>query len=175
MKKYRISKYNPMNRDDLGNYKINDWTSYSDIGKEFNHKVFSVDEYISVEDKYIQILKMILQEENIEKLILKDLEKNFNVSEIAKFLNDYNLSLSIKEKELFKFVTNGVEIFLADVNAITRLLLRECLWCRLKSPEDDLDIEIGYDYYMYISCMEMSKVALEYINTSYMFIEELND
>ena len=39
MKKYRITKYNPIYRDDEGKYLIDEWTSYTDIGKKIGDKL----------------------------------------------------------------------------------------------------------------------------------------
>jgi len=39
--KYRITKYNPMNRDANGAYLLNEWTSFSDIGKTFDGKTLT--------------------------------------------------------------------------------------------------------------------------------------
>lgn len=52
MKKYRISKYNPCNRDEQGRYIINEWTSYSDIGKLYNRKIFDDKRYSYASNVY---------------------------------------------------------------------------------------------------------------------------
>jgi hypothetical protein len=54
---YRITKYNPDKRNEKGHYKVEEWTSISDIGKEFNETKFTYQDYISMEDKYITAFK----------------------------------------------------------------------------------------------------------------------
>lgn len=173
MKKYRISKYKPSMRDEQGRYVINEWTSYSDIGKLYNSKIFNSNEYEYIENKYIQALMMILKDKNIDKLVIRELEKNFSTKEIEKLLIDSNLSLSQTEKELFQSIKNESEISINQIDAISKLLLRECLWCRLNSPKNDLIVEIGYDFYLYICCDNISQHIINDVHKLQMYIEEM--
>ena len=53
MYQYRITKYNPKYRQLDGKYLNNEWTSYSDIGKKYNGKLFTMQNYIEVENSYV--------------------------------------------------------------------------------------------------------------------------
>lgn len=53
---YRTTKYNPIYRDEKDAYLKNEWTSYSDIGHIFDGKQLSINEYLNVEDKYIEAI-----------------------------------------------------------------------------------------------------------------------
>lgn len=173
MKKYRISKYNPLFRDEQGRYLVDEWTSFSDIGNSYDGKVFSLDEYECVENKYIQVLKAILQDKSIDKLIVKDLEKNFTLKEIDDLLNCGNLYLSENEKILLQLIVDESEISIIDVKELFKILLREYIWCRLISTMNNLVIEFGYDFYMYIYCNNISQHILDEIRMLQLYIEEM--
>lgn len=53
MKCWRITKYNPKFRNELGHYQKKEWTSVSDIGKIFEGKQLTVEEYLNTENLYI--------------------------------------------------------------------------------------------------------------------------
>ena len=48
-----ITKYNSIFRDENWNYTRNEWTSISDIGKKFDDVLFTKEEYLEIEKKYI--------------------------------------------------------------------------------------------------------------------------
>ncbi len=48
MKEYRVTKYNPNNRDSKGSYLAEEWTSISDVGKSITKS-----EYEEIENAYI--------------------------------------------------------------------------------------------------------------------------
>jgi hypothetical protein len=173
MKKYRMSKYKPWLRDEQDRYLINEWTSYSDIGNLYEGRILTNDEYEYIENKYIQGIKIILKEKGINKLVINNLEKNFTIDEINSLLNCSNLNLEETEKILFNTINNGRELSIINVDAILKLLLRECIWCRLMDSKNTFIVEIGYDFYMYIYCDNISKNTLNEINMLQVYIEEM--
>lgn len=58
---YRITKYNPANRNDSGNYCGDDWTSISDVGKFYNGELFTIEEYLRVENLYVCAVKKYME------------------------------------------------------------------------------------------------------------------
>ena len=54
LKMHEIVKYPPQNYIN-GIYEKDEWTDYSDIGKVFDDKLFTLEEYLSVEKKYINV------------------------------------------------------------------------------------------------------------------------
>jgi hypothetical protein len=46
--RYRVTKYDPENRDAEGNYLIDEWTSFSDVGRTFSGKELTEQEYFQV-------------------------------------------------------------------------------------------------------------------------------
>ncbi len=55
MFEYMITKYDQSQRDEFGRYiGPSSWTSYSDIGQEFDSKTLTLKECLLVEEKYIE-------------------------------------------------------------------------------------------------------------------------
>jgi hypothetical protein len=135
---HRITKYNPDNRDEKGSYKVDEWTSISDIGKEFNGIRFTYDDYISIEEKYISSIREFINYFDLKEFEIKNLEW-YDRGE----WNKYSLHL----KELFKELPNKKTILIGELEDLARLMLRECVWCDLEIG--DKGIHFGYDYYMY--------------------------
>lgn len=134
----RITKYNPANRDENGAYKLDEWTSISDIGKEFNGTPFDYQDYISTEDKYISAILEFCNYFNIQEFEIKNLELYDQDT-----WDKYSLGL----KETFEGIKNKKIILKQELVNIARLILREYFWCDLENK--DKGIHFGYDYYMY--------------------------
>ena len=104
---------------------IDEWTSFSDIGKIFNNKVLTMDEYLLIENKYLKFIEDLLNECNVKQLTIKSIE----------FIEKINWKKGQKlnNKEIIKICKDS---------------LREKCWVYLKSK--NLNISFGYDYYLFI-------------------------
>jgi hypothetical protein len=153
---YRITKYNPDNRDENGQYKVDEWTSMSDIGKEFNGTKFTYQDYISTEDKYIASIQAFCNYFKVEEFEIKNLE--FHDSNTW---DEYSLGL----KETHEGLRDMRRVSKKELDNVARLILREYVWCDLGNKERG--IHFGYDYYMYfdngIKMPDELKVKIEKI------------
>ena len=50
MNEYRVTKYNPAFRDQLGHYARPEWIRFKDIGKTYSGVLFTREEYERVEE-----------------------------------------------------------------------------------------------------------------------------
>ena len=126
MEYFRISKYNPQNVIN-GKYIIDEWTDYSDIGKQFRGEILTEEEYLITEQSYISCIEKIIKSSNIEGLYVSCLEKY--------------------EKECLWYNEQYIEhIFLEKI--VTDCLRNKC-WCKLTNG--DYYIHFGYDYYVYVA------------------------
>lgn len=125
MNNYRISKYNPIYRQD-GIYKKEEWTSMGDIGRIYDNIMFTPEMYLTVEQSYLSVIKSFCEQLNVDFLTVIGLE-------------DYNCLCGFY---------NGQEVRLNDILQISRDCLREKYWCKLESK--DSFIHFGYDYYLYV-------------------------
>ena len=58
---HEIVKYKPEFYDDNGVYQKDEWTSYYDVGKEYDGKVVSLEEYLDIENRFISITRAVLE------------------------------------------------------------------------------------------------------------------
>ncbi len=175
MIRYRITKYNPFFRDIDGRYTKSEWTSYSDIGKYYYDQRFEIEDYLAIEQKYINSLMLVLNEEKISTLKVMELEKRRTLEQIEKFMQSKNLLISDEGKSIFSSIKNGDLIDIKNIPHLIQLLLREILWCRLMSPLHNMIVEFGYDYYMYVNCDGINMELKSKIQDTGMFVETMSN
>lgn len=173
MYKYRISKYNPKYRDNQGIFLKNEWTSYSDIGKVYEGKMFEKEEYLKVEAQYCDVILCILKTNGTKVLIIKNLELNYSINEVKQMLQIKGLDLLIEDKEIITTLSSNKKITIDDLQVYLKLLLRECFWCELKDENLLNKVEFGYDFYVYIYCQGIPKNLIDRYKQKGIFIERI--
>ena len=113
--------------------------SYSDIGKKL-----TANEYILIENSYIEAVKIIMQLNKCKELNIRYLEKcgykkGLTAEEDEKLHEEY-IKINDKQKITYK-----------DIDVVMKLILREIIWCDLINLSKRLYIRFGYDYYMYFN------------------------
>lgn len=144
---FRISKYNPQNRNNDGAYLKDEWTSVSDIGKKFNGVALEKQEYLRVENNYINFVCDVLSTLKISSVKLE------------------------KQEPKNKYKATNIEVFGEQFRQILQDNLRENFWCEFHSK--NLKIWVGYDFYLHIFSKEnigeiLRKSALKHE----LFVEE---
>lgn len=147
---WRVTKYDPKNRDSNGSYSINEWTSFSDIGKIYNGIELSTYEYIQYEKAYIKAVFLFMKCNQVEQLKIVGLE--------------------IYDEETESNLEEGMILSEDIIESVIRDVLRERIWCKLIFSEI-LFIHFGYDYNMYIGSMKLCREVLDEIEQSNLFIE----
>jgi len=125
MNEFRITKYNPQYRLN-GIFLRNEWTSISDIGKEFDDGILTTEIYTAVENAYIQFCLEISMLTNTQE---------FNVTNIELYDNSICVPSSASSKD-------------DSLRKVIKWCLREQCWAKLES--EHCFIHFGYDYNMYI-------------------------
>lgn len=160
MYSYKVFKYKIKNKNEI----INEWTSISDIGKEYNGKQFKYEEYIKTENTYIEAINMFIKLNKIKELTIDELEK-YNYDKLI--YDEYDIQI----KELIKKVKNKMKIKTSDIELFIRAILREQIWAKLASS-DEFYIHFGYDYYMYIGSKAEPQKEIEQIEKMGLVIEK---
>jgi len=60
MKNFRITKYDPKNRNDKGHYLYDHWTEFDHIGRTLEGELVTIDKYLNVESDFrfqIEVIK----------------------------------------------------------------------------------------------------------------------
>lgn len=169
MLRLRITKYNPIFRDRNGiySYSKEEWTSVCDIGKIFNGRVFTTNEYIAVENAYVNTVMAFVDELKITSLKVRGLE----IDEERLGLDKLNIAYSRGMKALLLSIRNDYEIGLSQIKNLCRLVLRECMWCKLEN-DPLMFVHFGYDYYMYIGSEKICTNAIGKAVKMGLYVEE---
>lgn len=145
---WRITKYNPIFRDEKGAYIKDEWTSFSDIGKRFQGRELTLKEYEKFETLYLNAILMLMESNEITELNIVDLEV-------------YEETISIPET----MIVNREEI-----KVLVPQILRENIWCKLENL-DGFFVHFGYDYNMYIGSNLDCEIQVNKIEEAGLFAE----
>jgi hypothetical protein len=124
---YRLTKYDPAQRDDRGAFQGDDWTGISDIGETFSGARLDLATYLDVEARHLSLLAAFIEESEVSELVAEGVE---NASKQFRVVEGDRLSS------------------IAAIEAV-RQMLREEGWCRLVD-RDRFFIHVGWDYYIYV-------------------------
>ena len=154
---WRITKYDPKNRNLDGIYLKDEWTRYSDIGKTFEGNIVTQDEYLKFEASYIKAVLLLMDCLQVEVLQVAGLEKVMKNPK-AVYIGD----TVIKNNEFYPKET---------IPLILQSILRNKFWCRLIS-NNLLYIQTGWDYYMYVGSARACKSTIQKIELMGLFVEK---
>ncbi|CAM2010236.1 hypothetical protein [Acanthopleuribacter pedis] len=154
MAQFRVTKYNPRYRDASGAYRPDEWTSISEIGRNFDGVVFTGTDYVRAEKQYVAVADRFLSLLRVETLTVVGLEARLGGS-IADLVSVGRRFLALTSIE------EGARLRKQEALVCMRYILRELLWCKLVG-DDGVFFHFGYDYYMYLGCdADVSKDQLE--------------
>ena len=160
---WRITKYNPNNRDESGAYTQEEWTSSSDINKTYNHTVLTAEAYTKTEYAYVVAVLEFMKCLKVSALEIAALEKHgFQPSE---------LMYPAPMKKLYEMIQIGSLVALEDIQWVTQLALRENIWCKLKCSK--MQVHFRYDFYMYIASIEPCIGTIQNIQSNGLFVESI--
>jgi len=148
---YRVTKYDPSLRDDGGAFTGIEWTSRSDIGREFGGAPLSEAEYLRVETAYLFAIEAFLGEAKVESLTLSGIENTSSA-------------------RLPGFAKSGANLSLRECVKFARLVLREETWGKLAAPGRAY-VHFGYDYYMYLGLPSKCLGAVSAVHGQGLFVE----
>lgn len=144
---YRITKFNPENRNPTGHYITDEWHMYSQIGDTFGGVILTEEEYLRVESSYINTAIDFHRETGFPDVFafgIEDHRKNGAPAEGSLILPD-------------------------RLPALCRAILREEYWCRIES--DKFFIHFGWDFYMYLGAQIPCERALGHARSRGLFPE----
>ncbi|HEX7714175.1 MAG TPA: hypothetical protein VF531_09135 [Bacillota bacterium] len=167
MYQWRVTKYNPIFRDERGAYKKDEWTSISDVGKTYTGKDFTLDEYLKVEDLYVKAISEFMDSMKISALSVINLGKPERLMFNSRFESIYNHDMV----KLYTNIQDDKRIGIEEVMIISRLVLRENLCCKLREKHK-MFVHFGYDYYMYLGCSSKNQSVIQKIEDNGLFVEE---
>lgn len=168
----QITKYNPLNRDDSGKYLLDEWTEFSDIGKTYNSRLFTYEEYCQTEEKYIKALEILTSWFEFESFYIIGLNKfseKFNENNGKDDPSDYDSDLI----ELYNSLNDGSKLNSNRIGDVTKLILRNKIWGQIIFLHPAVRIRFSYDYYMTCDVEIESNELIKEIETSELFVERI--
>jgi hypothetical protein len=174
MYKYNISKYNPAFRDSNWRYMKEDWTAISDIGKTFDGKILTVEDYIATEDSYIKAIQTIFNFFNLTYLKVCDVRKSFEEEIFMGLISKRKVAYTYDIIEIHGKAEGIEKLAYKDIDLFFRLLLREDIGAKIFYPRK-LKIFICYDYLMGIHCNRSIENVIPTIEALGLFVEKFND
>lgn len=169
--RYRITKYNPKNRDSDGAYRLDEWTAVSDIGMEFDGIVLERPTYLDVENAYVNAVLIIMRNFKSTSTVVEKVENRWSYKEIQDRIFELP---SQRVRSLLESIENGIILNKEDIKLLTAMILREQIWCELKDVNQAFKITFGYDYYMYCVCDNLSKATIEEIEKLGLYVDTVS-
>jgi hypothetical protein len=144
---YRVTKFDPANRNEAGNYTADEWYLHCQIGDTFDGVLLTEDEYLRVEDAYI--------------------------ATALRFHSDAGqpdiFAISVEDNRKLGAPAEGSLITSNQLPALCRAMLRGDYWCRIEGR--DFFIHFGYDFYMYIGACAATEHTLDFARSEGLFPE----
>ncbi|MBR4067220.1 MAG: hypothetical protein IKK08_01175 [Clostridia bacterium] len=173
--RYRITKYDPALRDARGAYLPDEWTSCTDIGRNYTGKKLTAQEYLATENAYIDAIRIIAEHNGCTGFCARQLERLFSVWEVSRTMKRLGLALSREETELYRSVDTARTYTTEEALILARMILRELLWATLCDGQGRLSFTFGYDYYLYADCPTLPDEVIRQIECSGLFVENLGE
>lgn len=147
---YRITKYNPADRDSQGYYQKDDWISFANIGKSYENKILTLKDYLKVENSYIKAIQIFMDYLNLDF---------FNIINFKKIGLITSKGYSQELIKTYKNLRRNNKITRNSIPNVIRLRLRNDIGGFLET--NGMIVHFGWDYYMYISSSKELPLALK--------------
>ena len=173
MNRYRISKYDPWLRDERGYFTGENWTSFSDIGKEYHGTVLTDLQYAAVEAKYIDAVTTVLRQNQIHTMIVGKLEKRSSPATLKEMLGRCHLPFPPSDAAFVSRIKEGARLDMAEIEKAVMLVLRDCFWCELLSESGAVKLEFGYDFYVSLQSVTIDADTIASFRLKGIYMESL--
>lgn len=167
MEKHRITKYDPKNRNDQGHYLYDHWTEISDVGKTLEGELVTKEEYLRIENDYINAVVEILKDSKQEYLRLVGFNQERYQESITDNSNKWFHDVTFENLNLFE----DKKVSLEEIPIVIKLNLRRYIDTSLEIM-NKYYVQFGYDFYMYVGSPELSNLVMDKLNSTSVFIEE---
>jgi hypothetical protein len=170
MPQWRISKYDPKYRDRDGSYQLDDWIDVSQLGQTVQGVMFSLEQYLAVEARYIDVALSYTYESGSPALTVKCFEPPpEQIEEVYPWLVEFNL---LHPMPLVRTLHEGYILSGSEVRLALETLLRGISSFTVEC-EREFYLEVGWDYYLYIGSLVDCKRSKDIAQERGLFVEVL--
>lgn len=128
------------------NYRCSkSWTSIDDIGRLYDGRKFTYNDYLKTEQAYVNLLISLFRYLHAQKIKIIQLEVYEDLPPNTIYDKDGKLN------EWYNKVKNNMSLSLDNLQYIVPLILRENMWGTIYHKRTRTYIHFGYDYYVYVN------------------------
>ena len=121
----------------------------TDIGKVYDGKRFTREEYLETEDKYVRAVIRGMELAGCSFLTVEYLSIHRNKRKMKRFTPKDILYEQNKDLyDMFLSIKEGMRIHISQIEKAVRLNLRGYIDCDLTNKKKDFYVRFGFDYYM---------------------------
>lgn len=165
---WQIRKYPSLEKGKKPQKKIRTWTSMVDIGNFYYGSLFTEEEYLEIEDKYVEAVNSYLKFLGIDRL-----ELIFLGSDQKTFIEHSQKYPKCYTEEIIEFYyeLHGDAFVAGDcIEHAVRLSLREDVSCQMRKDQL-LFVNCTYDLYMDIGSNQEDREVIEKIRQSGLYAD----
>ncbi|KQY84092.1 hypothetical protein ASD24_09895 [Paenibacillus sp. Root52] len=146
------------------NNVLDGWTCPSEIGKVIQGNVFTLEQYLLVEDAYIDTIMAFLKEAG---------QQNLRVIQVLnRSISQEDQHSVLYEQEFSQIVIREDGVYNTDeIRTICKMILRNYADCQLYA-KDHFFVHFGWDYYMFIGSYRDSYQAIEFARSKNLSVEK---
>ncbi|MCQ2053627.1 MAG: hypothetical protein MJZ03_06835 [archaeon] len=152
MKERVIAKYNPEYYDENGIYTKNEWDCFDDIGKIYDYKRLTFEDYYIVETNYVGFVLECLELVNCKYLTI-DWNLDFEKKYFRRAIKDIcHLDLTFNEDECLSLISEietRQRVSVQKSILLLRLMLRNAFNVSLCNKRKKIRFYMGYEYYLH--------------------------
>lgn len=167
MKHYRITKYDPKNRNEKGHYMYDHWTEFGDIGRTLEGELVTIEKYLAAESDYINAVIQILKENKIKYLRVIGLNKKILKYSINENKGKWFHRDEFETIDLFE----DKKVTIDEIEIICQMNFRYYSDVSLEI-KDKFYIHFTFDMYMFVGTPNISLELINKINSTSVFVEE---
>lgn len=170
---WRITKYNPKNRNKHGLFLDESWTSFSEVGRNINGFRLTLNEYMRVEEAYVQAVKYFFEPVKRSTFKICEPEQIDSIEGLGEIKKIYSALYPQELLDLFSKLGEGHSLDYEEMGKLCRLILREHIWGKIVFEDDchKMFAHFGYDYYMYLGSNIHDKNVMDNISRTGLYIE----
>lgn len=163
-----------MPSDSGWSYQKEEWTAISDIGKSFDNKVLSVEDYIETEDKYIKAIKLIMDYNKLGYIYVHNAQKSFSQEMFSEIINKRKVIYTTEIINIYNNAECIEKLDSKDIDMFFKLLLREDIGAKILYPRR-LKIFVSYDFLMGVNCSRSLEIIIPDIEALGLYVEEFGN
>lgn len=175
---HAIVKYKPEYYDEKGNYTKDEWGCMGDIGRVYDGHLLTIDEYLEIEQKYIDAVIRIMDLTGSHFLTISYLgdtvrSTKYSIQQMLSKKNRFSKYDKLLYNTYMKII-EGKRIYVKDIDSVIRLNLREYTYTGLTNFKNGLEIHFGYDYYMYCNSKLPTTILQKEVHKAGLYLDPFN-